>query len=113
MPPQDGCPDASLTALFTFVARDPLTRKSMAVNLLRPQTPEQQQLFAERQHIADERRAARQQLASGAGTTGILCRLSMSVLDSSRFRVLLAVSVDIGWALKCPQCSRVGHYDFR
>lgn len=35
---QDGCPDASLTALFTFVARDPITRKSMPVNPLRPQT---------------------------------------------------------------------------
>lgn len=70
--PQDGCPDASLTALFTFVARDPLTRKSMAVNPLRPQTLEQRQLFAERQRIADERRAARQQQGSGVGSAGKL-----------------------------------------
>jgi hypothetical protein len=47
--------------MFTFVARDPLTRKSMAVNPLQPQTAEQRQLFAERQRVADERRAARQQ----------------------------------------------------
>lgn len=66
---QDGCSDASLTALFTFVARDPVTRKSMAVNPLRPQTEEQRALFAERQRIADERRAARQQRATSAITS--------------------------------------------
>jgi hypothetical protein len=66
---QDGCPDASLTAMFTFVARDPITRKSMAVNPLQPQTPEQRRLFAERQRVADERRAARQQQPAGPASS--------------------------------------------
>lgn len=66
---QDGCPDASLTAMFTFVARDPITRKSMAVNPLQPGTPEQRRLFAERQRVADERRAARQQQPAGPASS--------------------------------------------
>jgi hypothetical protein len=55
--------------MFTFVARDPITRQSMAVNPLQPQTPEQRRLFAERQRVADERRAARQQQPAGPASS--------------------------------------------
>ena len=46
-------------ALFTFVARNPLTQKSTQLNPLQPQTPEEKQLFQDRQQVADARRAAR------------------------------------------------------
>lgn len=65
---QDGCPDASLTALFTFVARDPVTRRSMTVNPLEPETAAQKAIFAERQALADARKAARQQGAGGGSS---------------------------------------------
>ncbi|KAL3139880.1 hypothetical protein ABBQ38_004174 [Trebouxia sp. C0009 RCD-2024] len=51
--------EPSLVALFTFVARNPLTQKSTQLNPLQPQTPEEKQLFQERQQVADARRAAR------------------------------------------------------
>jgi len=51
-------------ALFTFVARHPLTKKSTQLNPLQPQTPEEKQLFEERQAVADSRRAARKASAS-------------------------------------------------
>lgn len=51
--------EPSLVALFTFVARDPLTSKAMAINSLQPATESERALFAERQRIADQRRAAR------------------------------------------------------
>lgn len=46
-------------ALFTFVARNPLTQKSTQLNPLQPQTAEEKQLFQERQQVADARKAAR------------------------------------------------------
>ena len=55
--------------MFTFVARDPITRKSMAVNPLQPETQKQRRLFAERQRVADERRAARQQQPAGPASS--------------------------------------------
>ena len=63
---------ANLTALFTFVARDPVTKRSMPINPLQPQTPEEVALFRERQAVADARKAARQgQLpAAGSGARG-------------------------------------------
>ena len=51
---------ASLTALFTFVARDPVTKRSMPINPIQPQTPDEVALFQERQAVADARKAARQ-----------------------------------------------------
>lgn len=67
--------------MFTFVARDPITRKSMAVNPLQPQTPEQRRLFAERQRVADERRVARQQQAAApASSAGEMCARVMSAV---------------------------------
>lgn len=51
--------EPSLVALFTFVARNPLTQKSTQLNPLQPQTAEETQLFQERQQVADARRAAR------------------------------------------------------
>jgi hypothetical protein len=51
---------ASLTALFTFVARDPVTKRSMPINPIQPQTPDEVALFQERQAVADVRKAARQ-----------------------------------------------------
>lgn len=39
----------ALSAMFTFVARDPLTNKPMKINPLLPETPEDIQIFAERQ----------------------------------------------------------------
>lgn len=55
-PTQD---EPSLVALFTFVARHPLTHKSTQLNPLQPQTPEEKQLFQDRQQVADARKAAR------------------------------------------------------
>ena len=46
--------------MFTFVARDPVTKRSMAINPLQPQTAEEVALFQERQAVADARKAARQ-----------------------------------------------------
>ena len=55
-PTQD---EPSLVALFTFVGRNPLTQKSTQLNPVQPQTPEEKQLFQERQQVADARKAAR------------------------------------------------------
>lgn len=58
-------------ALFTFVARDPLTGKAMAVNSLQPATDSDRAHFAERQEVAQRRRAARK-AASAAVSAGML-----------------------------------------
>ena len=64
-PIQEHCEsEPSLVALFTFVARHPLTQKSTQLNPLKPQTPKEKQLFAERQAVADARKAARNASAS-------------------------------------------------
>ena len=55
-------------ALFTFVARDPLSQKAVAVNQLRPSSEADGALFAERQRVADERRTARRAAAEGTTT---------------------------------------------
>ena len=46
-------------ALFTFVARDPVTGSAMRVNRLAPSTDLEVARFADRQDVADARRAAR------------------------------------------------------
>lgn len=51
--------ESSLVALFTFVARDPISQKSMKINPLEPSTALQKQRFAERQGVADRRKSAR------------------------------------------------------
>jgi hypothetical protein len=56
--------EPSLVALFTFVARHPLTKKSTQLNALKPQTAEEKQQFEERQAVADARKAARNVSAS-------------------------------------------------
>ena len=67
---QDGTEEEpSLVALFTFVARDPISQKSMRINPLEPSTALQKQRFAERQGVAERRKEARktatQALADG------------------------------------------------
>ncbi|KAL0055761.1 hypothetical protein WJX82_004111 [Trebouxia sp. C0006] len=56
--------EPSLVALFTFVARHPLTKKSTQLNALKTQTAEEKQQFEERQAVADDRKAARNVSAS-------------------------------------------------
>ncbi|KXZ55226.1 hypothetical protein GPECTOR_3g368 [Gonium pectorale] len=53
-------PQPSLEALFSFVHLDPATRKASPVVPLRPEHPADVATFAQRQAVADERRAARQ-----------------------------------------------------
>ena len=60
--------EASLVALFTFVARDPLSQRAVTINPLRPSSEADRALFAERQRVADERRAARRAASQGAST---------------------------------------------
>lgn len=52
-------PAPSLVALFTFVARDPVTGRAMRVNQLSPGTQQERERFAQRQCIAEQRKAAR------------------------------------------------------
>jgi len=57
---QDGSEEEpSLVALFTFVARDPITQKSMKINPLAPSTELQMWRFSERQDVSEARKAAR------------------------------------------------------
>ena len=70
---QDGSEkQPSLVALFTFVARDPISQRAMKINPLAPSTPLQKQRFAERQQVADRRKEARKagkdNLSEGAVT---------------------------------------------
>ncbi|KAK9841013.1 hypothetical protein WJX81_005413 [Elliptochloris bilobata] len=62
--------EASLVALFTFVARDPLDHQAVAINPLRPAISADEALFAERQRVADERRAARKAASQGPSSPG-------------------------------------------
>ncbi|KAK9809579.1 hypothetical protein WJX73_004048 [Symbiochloris irregularis] len=66
--------DPSLVALFTFVARDPVTKKSTRINPLDPRMPREKELFAERQQKADARKAARQRNLHGRVFGGFLMR---------------------------------------
>ncbi len=61
---------ASLVALFSFVALDPVTKKAIAINPLKPATQQDQQRFDERQRVADGRRAARQAQAAAVPAAG-------------------------------------------
>lgn len=56
----------SITALVTFVARDPATGRATRVNPLVPATDQEQRWFDERKEIAQQRKAARA-AAAGAG----------------------------------------------
>lgn len=62
--------EPSLTALFTFVARDPVTNRAMAINQLVPRSQEDAAAFAERQEVATARKAARGLLQIG-GELGV------------------------------------------
>lgn len=69
---QASCRDSpSLVALFTFVARDPVTNKATQVNPVDPQTEADKASFAERQQVADDRKAQRT-TEQKAGATGQL-----------------------------------------
>ena len=85
--------EASLVALFTFVARDPLSHKAVAVNPLRPSSEPDRALFAERQRIADERRAARRAASQGTGSPsahhGILYIMQLLMRAQHTEQVLL------------------------
>lgn len=63
--------DTSLVALFTFVAREPLTQKAMAINPVAPSSQLERQRFAERQRVADARRAARKAANALPSTGGL------------------------------------------
>ena len=74
---------ANLTALFTFVARDPVTKRSMAINPLQPQTAEEVALFQERQAVADARKAARQGQPPVAGSGAPNALANVAVLSAT------------------------------
>lgn len=61
--------DPSVVALFTFVARDPVTGKAMRINRLAPGTELERARFAERQAVADARKAARKAAAETPSTS--------------------------------------------
>ncbi len=75
-------------ALFTFVARDPLSKSALAINPLVPGTDADKALFAERQRVADERRAARRAAGAGASSSGALVARCMSAAACSLQKVL-------------------------
>lgn len=52
-------PPPNMSALFTFVARDPITGTSQRINSLEPADEASRALFATRQQVADARKAAR------------------------------------------------------
>lgn len=58
---------ASLEALFTFVAQDPATLKSMEINPLIPGTHTEQTWFKEREALAQKRKAAREAAKQSSG----------------------------------------------
>lgn len=58
---------ASLEALFTFVARDPSSLKSMEINPLIPSTDTEQTWFQEREALAQRRKAAREAAKQSSG----------------------------------------------
>ena len=49
-----------ISALFTFVARDPLTGRSQRINYLEPKTEEEKKIFKIRQQNADKRKLDRE-----------------------------------------------------
>jgi len=82
--------EASLVALFTFVARDPLSKSALAINPLVPGTDADKALFAERQRApsGSERRAARRAAGAGASSSGALVARCMSAAACSLQKVL-------------------------
>ena len=98
--------EASLVALFTFVARDPLSQKAVAINPLRPSSEADRALFAERQRVADERRAARRAASQGTSTPsarpscGGMCMVGMGGAD------VVYVMAGLPWELKAPKVQR-------
>jgi hypothetical protein len=67
---EGGEPAPSLVALFTFVARDPITGRAMRVNQLAPGTPAETEGFAQRQAVAEQRKAARAAAAAAPPAGG-------------------------------------------
>ena len=65
--------EPSLVALFTFVARDPVTGRAMPVNRLAPTTDLERARFADRQDVADKRRAARRAGSESRSPEGKVC----------------------------------------
>ena len=65
---QAGCTEPNLVAMFTFVARDPRTRKATPVNPLTPQTDQERAWYEERKLLAAQRRAARSAPAQSSAT---------------------------------------------
>ena len=63
--------DPSITALVTFVARDPATGRATRVNPIVPHTDQEAQWFDERQEVARQRKAARNAVGGpGAAPAG-------------------------------------------
>lgn len=89
--------EPSLVALFTFVARDPLTGKAVAVNSLQPATESDRAHFAERQAVAQQRRAVRK-AASAAVPAGVTALLSGPLAKAMR-RPLSVSPNWLGWML--------------
>eukprot|EP00198_Chlamydomonas_reinhardtii_P000778 XP_001690113.1 thioesterase-like protein [Chlamydomonas reinhardtii] len=91
-------PAPSLEALFSFVHLDPATRKASPVVQLAPQTPEQQAAFAERQAVADARKAARQK--QGGGDAGVQAALPQEtrewIRDARKLQELPALAAADG-----------------
>ena len=69
--------EPSLVALFTFVARHPVTKQSAQINPVQPQTSEEHQLFQERQQVADSRRQARSIQPPAHQASGATAAISM------------------------------------
>lgn len=61
----------NLSAIFTFVARDPLTHKSTKINPVLPDSNEEHKLFEEREGINQMRKALRTSPNAGLGLEGV------------------------------------------
>lgn len=72
-------------ALFSFVALDPATKKAVAINPLQPSNAWEEEKYAERQRIADERRARRR-----AGQTSSVPGQQPAPADATRQLLLEA-----------------------
>ena len=83
--------EPSLVALFTFVARDPLTGRAMAINSLDPATETDRARFADRQQIAQQRRAARKATATTLPTDE-LPLLWLFMRQASHCNIMMACS---------------------
>ncbi|KAL4856193.1 Zinc finger MYND domain-containing protein 10 [Chlorella vulgaris] len=77
-----------LTALFTFVARDPLTGTAFAINRVQPESEQDKQLFEQRQQINEQHKAARKQQQRSGGVK--LCRASAEAQQWAEHLLALA-----------------------